>query len=384
MYSLRVVLANYTLSMMRGGGETRDLALGTSLQRLGLEVEIVTVQPIMGRVRHPVTELPCRYLPSPYFRDVVYRLMQVPKAGRLAAFLLKEDVRQFSRRLVETLARPAEQLDVLQAAGLYPVVALKKRRDVRVVIRNQGGLPPKHLRRFVPLADAIIGDGWDAENFARQLGRELVEIPGGVDAELFRPGAPDLRAALGLESAEVVLFVGRFVPLKNVALLVDAFQRLARRRPTAKLLLVGEGALEGALRAQVRQLGLERQVVFAGAQALAALPSYYATSDVFALPSSFDNSPNVLLEAMACGVPVVATDVGGVHRYVSDGVNGLLVPTRDPDVLAAALERVLTDRALRDHLVEHGRARVSAGFDWTTSARKLLSLYEELLGRVPR
>jgi glycosyltransferase involved in cell wall biosynthesis len=310
--------------------------------------------------------------------------MQVPKAGRLAAFLLREDVRQFSRRLVAMLARSSEHLDVLQAAGLYPVVDLKQRRDVRVVIRNQGGLPPKHLRRFVPLADAIIGDGWDAENFARQLGREMVEIPGGVDTDLFRPGAPDLRAALGLEGAEVVLFVGRFVPLKNVALLVDAFQRLVRRRPAARLLLVGEGALEGQLRAQVRQLGLERQTVFTGAQPLAALPRYYASSDVFALPSSFDNSPNVLLEAMACGVPVVATDVGGVHRYVEDGVNGLMVPTRDPDALAAALERVLAHGEQRDRLVANGRARVSAGFDWAASARKLLALYEELLGRVPR
>src|SRR5690242_19720833 len=131
---MHVVLANYTLSMMRGGGETRDLSLGRELSRLGVSVEMLTIQPLRGRVRHPVLDLPCRYLRSPYFRDLVYRLMEVPKAGRLASFLLRQDVVQFSRRVVDLLANPREPAHVLQAAGLYPVVKLKERRDIAVVI----------------------------------------------------------------------------------------------------------------------------------------------------------------------------------------------------------------------------------------------------------
>jgi hypothetical protein len=119
---MRVTLANYTLSMMRGGGETRDLSLAAELGKLGVSVELLTIKPYFGRVRHPVDRLPCRYLPAPYFRDLVYRLMLVPKAGRLASFLLRQDLLQFSRRVVDLLARPEEQTDLLQAAGLYPVV----------------------------------------------------------------------------------------------------------------------------------------------------------------------------------------------------------------------------------------------------------------------
>ena len=376
---MRVALANYTLSMMRGGGETRDLALARELTRLGVEVEMLTVKPLFGRIRHPVNEVACRYLPSPYFRDLVYRLMLLPKGGRLAAFLLRQDVLQFSRRVVSLLADPAERTDVLQAAGLYPVVELKKHRRIAVVIRNQGGLPPPHLRGYVPLADAIVGDGWDAENFQQRLGRELIEIPGGVDLEMFRPVASDVRARLGLQEAEVVLYVGRFAPLKNVSLLVEAFAELRRHRPRARLLLVGEGALEGRLRSDARRLGVQDDVIFVGARPLAELPTYYSAADVFALPSSFDNSPNVLLEAMACELPVVATRVGGVPRYVEDGRSGSLVDPGQPAALAAALGRVLEDIELRSRLVAGGLEQARNGRSWAASARKLLDLYERLI-----
>jgi glycosyltransferase involved in cell wall biosynthesis len=378
---MRVTLANYTLSMMRGGGETRDLALARELERLGVTVEMLTVEPLLARIRYPVEGIACRYLRAPYFRDIVYRLMLLPKCGRLASFLLAQDVLQFSRRVVEQLSNAGETTDLLQAAGLYPVVQLKRRRGLPVIIRNQGGLPPPHLRGFVSEADAIIGDGWDAENFERHLGRRLVEIPGGVDLDLFLRVTTGLRRRLGLEDAEVVLYVGRFAPLKNVSLLIDAFAVLRRRRPRARLLLVGEGALAGRLRAQARHLGVAADVVFAGHRGVGELPAFYSLADVFALPSRFDNSPNVLLEAMACELPVVATRVGGVPRYVADGANGLLVAPGEPALMAAAIERVLDEPGLRSRLAAGGLRYVRDRKGWAASARKLLDLYEAVLGR---
>jgi glycosyltransferase involved in cell wall biosynthesis len=372
--------------MMRGGGETRDLALARELGKLGVSVELLTIQPLFGRIRHPVEEAPCRYLRSPYFRDLVYRLMLLPKAGRLAGFLLRQDVAQFSRRVVDLLADPSESCDLLQAAGLYPVVELKRRRAIPVVIRNQGGLPPPHLHRYVPRADAIIGDGWDADNFQKRLGRTLIEIPGGVDLALFRQVSTSpstgsgqaLRSDLRLEEAEVVLYVGRFAPLKNVTLLIEAFAELRRSRPRARLVLVGEGALEGRLRAESHAQGVHGEIVFLGARPLAELPSIYSMADVFALSSSFDNSPNVLLEAMACELPVVATRVGGVPRYVTHEVNGLLVEPGQPAALAEAIGRVLDDAKLHARLISGGLKHVQ-GRSWSASARKLLQLYEQLV-----
>ena len=375
---LQVTLVNYTLSMMRGGGETRDLAFARHLQDLGCDVTLVSVKPLLGRVRHPITEFPSRLLPAPYFRDLVYRFMVLPKTGRLATFLLNQDIKRFSRRVVDLVADPDYPIDVLQAAGLYPIVEVKRRRQLPLVIRNQGGLPPTWLRRYVPLADAVIGDGWDAENFEREIGRELVEIPGGVDAELFRPLVPNLRAKLGL-SGPVLLYVGRFVPLKNLPLLIDAFELVRREEPNATLLLVGEGALEGTVRQQVRRLHLERSVRFLGQVPHDRLPELYATADVVLLSSSFDNSPNAVLEAGACERPVVATRVGGVPRYVTHGENGLLVEPDDVRGFAAATLRLLENPELRRRMGRAGRRRVVERHSWRRSAEKLLSLYESLV-----
>ena len=82
--------------MMRGGGETRDLAFATHLRDLGCDVTLVSVDPLFGRVRHPIDGVPSRLLKAPYFRDLVYRLMVLPKTGRLATFLLNQDIKRFS------------------------------------------------------------------------------------------------------------------------------------------------------------------------------------------------------------------------------------------------------------------------------------------------
>ncbi|MGE3913545.1 MAG: glycosyltransferase family 4 protein [Chloroflexota bacterium] len=375
----RVSIVNYTLSMMRGGGETRDLAFATHLRDLGCDVTLISVDPLLGRVRHPITGVPSRLLRAPYFRDLVYRLMVLPKTGRLATFLLNQDFKRFSKAVVNLVADPAYPIDILQAAGLYPVVDVKRRRQVPVIIRNQGGLPAKWLRPYVPLADAIIGDGWDALNFEQAMGRELVEITGGVNAELFQPVAPDPELTARLAGRRVLLYVGRFVPLKNLPMLIDAFGQVRRAREDAVLVMVGEGALEGQVREQVGRLGLDSDVIFLGHQHQSRLPGLYASSDIVLLSSSFDNSPNCVLEANACERPVVATRVGGVPRYVTEGENGLLADSGDADGFARAIVDLLDQPERAHEMGLAGRRRVLERHSWRKSAEKLMALYEQLL-----
>jgi glycosyltransferase involved in cell wall biosynthesis len=375
----RVTIINYTLSMMRGGGETRDLAFATHLRALGCDVTLVSVDPIGGRVRHPIEGVPSRLLRAPYFRDLVYRLMVLPKTGRLATFLLNQDVKRFSQRVIDLVSDPKYKIDVLQAAGLYPVVDVKKRRAVSVVIRNQGGLPATWLRPYVPRADAIIGDGWDALNFEQALGRELIEVTGGVDSELFQPVEPDPDLLRRLAGRPILLYVGRFVPLKNLPMLVSAFARVRLRQPESALVMAGEGALGGQIREQVARLGLADHVVFLGHQPQSRLPGLYAAADIVLLSSSFDNSPNCILEANACERPVVATSVGGVPRYVTAGENGLLAASGDDRGFADAILRLLDDPTLARTMGRAGRQRVVERHSWRKSAEKLLDLYRQLL-----
>lgn len=375
----RVSIVNYTLSMMRGGGETRDLAFATHLRDLGCDVTLVSVDPMFGRVRHPIEGVPSRLLKAPYFRDLVYRLMVLPKTGRLATFLLNQDVKRFSRRVIDLVADSEYPIDVLQAAGLYPVVEVKRRREIPVVIRNQGGLPATWLRPYVPRADAIIGDGWDALNFERELGRELVEVTGGVDAELFRPVPPDPELSARLAGRHILLYVGRFVPLKNLPMLVEAFGIVRRSREDAALVLVGEGALEGQIRDRVGRLGIAEAVTFLGHQPQSRLPALYAASEIVLLSSSFDNSPNCILEANACERAVVATRVGGVPRYVTEGENGLLAESGDAEGFARAILHLLDQDVQRHRMGLAGRERVLERHSWRKSAEKLVGLYDRLL-----
>ncbi len=133
------------------------------------------------------------------------------------------------------------------------------------------------------------------------------------------------------------------------------------------------------LKAQVERLGIAGCVTFAGYVPQDELGPYYRSADVFALASDFDNSPNVVLEAMACGLPVVATDVGGVAEYVAAGRGGELVPARDSAALARALGDWLSDAHRRKAAGAFNRQRVVQQFSWRASAQRLLEVYQSVI-----
>jgi phosphatidylinositol alpha-1,6-mannosyltransferase len=203
----------------------------------------------------------------------------------------------------------------------------------------------------------------------------------GVDAEMFTSEGPNLRAQLGLSDRRVVLSVGRFVPIKNTALLIEALARIRRADATAHLLLVGEGPDRRALERQAAGLGLAGAVTFAGYVPQDQLAPYYRTADVFALASEFDNSPNVVLEAMACGLAIVATDVGGVAGFVVAERGGSLVPRGDAAAMADSVARWLADPERRRAAAAVNRQIVIERYSWRASAERLLAVYRDVLDR---
>ncbi len=213
------------------------------------------------------------------------------------------------------------------------------------------------------------------------VGRPIYAIPKGVDADLFKPDGPTQRTALGLDGRSVVLAVGRFVPIKNTSLLIRAVARMRHIDPKVHLVLVGEGPDHGLLRQEVLRLGITSAVTFAGYVPHEQMAPYYRAADVFALGSDFDNSPNVVLEAMACGLPVIATDVGGVADYVAVDRGGSLVPRGDDEFMARALAAWLGDGRRCREAAAHNRQIVLERFSWRASAKRLLDVYGEVLDR---
>lgn len=200
----------------------------------------------------------------------------------------------------------------------------------------------------------------------------------------FRPPTPEsvsaLRARYDLpENAAVVLAVGRLSREKGHVDLIEAAARLRRHHPDLPLrvVLVGEGPERAVIQARVAAQGLDGAVVLCGHQA--DVTPFYALATVVALPSHSEGSPNVLLEAMAAGIPVVATAVGGVPEIATDQVTALLVSRGDCPAMAEALARLLREPELARRLARQAQAEVLARYTPEAYRRTLTQLYERIL-----
>jgi glycosyltransferase involved in cell wall biosynthesis len=374
---MRVTYFMRCLAMMRGGGETQHLAWMRALRALGVEVDIITGRPLLQQPLYSIADIPTTVLRSPYMRDLVYKVQGKRIVGRFGSMALHADEEWFSRLAWAEIAARAVKPDLVLAHAVHQAARLKT-IDVPVAVYLPG---PPHPRYTADLkrADALISDGWAAKHLPSMLGAPVDDVLKGVDVELFTPDGPNHRASHGLEGKRVVLCVTRLVPIKNLPLLIQAIADLWQQNADTMLVFVGEGPQQAALEAQARSLGVADAVRFAGYAAQEDTPAWYRTADVFALPSDFDNSPNVVLEAMAAGLPIVATDVGGLRDYVEPPRNGLLVAKGARAELAAALRVFLDDPVRAARTGRTNRDDAVSRFSWSVSAARMLSVYERVI-----
>jgi glycosyltransferase involved in cell wall biosynthesis len=187
-----------------------------------------------------------------------------------------------------------------------------------------------------------------------------------------------------------VLALGRLVYKKGFSYLIDAAPAILAAHPEARIVIAGGGDLAGELTQQVAALGLTGRVLLPGPVARDLVPLYFSGADVFALPSvvdqrgNVDGLPNALLEAMASGAAIVASDVAGVPLAVHDGENGLLVPQKTPGALAAAVIHLLDSPELRARYGAASRFRVEQDLNWEHVAEMFERLYASALARHAR
>jgi glycosyltransferase involved in cell wall biosynthesis len=207
--------------------------------------------------------------------------------------------------------------------------------------------------------------------------RVIDVVPNGVDLERFNPA--DRRPN---DNDKVrLLFVGRFVQQKGVQYLLQSIAKL--REETLKKLeveLIGNGPEEEQLRTITGQLGLGNIVRFSGWVGRGEIADHYRAADIFVLPSFEEGMPNVVLEALGCGIPVVATDIYGNRELIRDGVNGILFPPADVEALTQALSSLIGDVELRRRMGKDGRDSARER-DWSRVADRYLELTEDIIRR---
>jgi L-malate glycosyltransferase len=221
-----------------------------------------------------------------------------------------------------------------------------------------------------------------AERMSRETGFPLSRIQiitNGVDCRRFtRVTSREARATLNLPAEAVVVgTIGRLVPVKDHASLLKAVRLLGERGLVPIVLIAGEGPLKDQLLGQAAALGLQSQLRLLGHRP--DVESVLSAMDLFVLSSVSEGLPNTVLEAMAAGLPVVSTQVGGAEEVVEDGVTGLLVPSQSVDQLATAMAALLADPGRRASMGAAGRRRVTSMFSLSETVLRYHDLYRHLI-----
>ena len=261
-------------------------------------------------------------------------------------------------------------------------------KDFGTFIRQMGvSLYNKHfLDNVLSYADVIISPSEYYISESRFLGKyrdKIVVIPNGINLEEFMISYSkgECREKLNLPAQDrMILFLGGLTPYKGPDVLVRAMAKIIKYIPDARLVLVGSGKMKNVLEELARKIGVNDHMEFAGFVTENAKPLYYRAADVFVLPSTMNKEifGIVNLEAMACGVPIVASKIGGVPDVVKDGENGLLAPPRDSEALADAIIYLLENEEVRSKMGKNGRKKVE-DYSWDKIADMTERLYELVL-----
>ena len=234
-------------------------------------------------------------------------------------------------------------------------------------------------RRYINKASLITAVSRAAAKFIEYFakGKEIVVVPNGVDVERF---TITMGETISLPEESIILYVGRLVYRKGLHVLVRAMPSVLKEIPDTQLLIVGGGYMYGFLKMLIKSLNLEENVKMLGFIPDEKLLELYASSHLFVLPSLYCESFGVaLLEAMASGRPIIASNVGGIPEVVEDGVTGLLFRSGDVQELADKIIKVLNDNKLAQTLAFNARKLVKERYSWTVIAGKIEDLYEETL-----
>jgi len=377
-----------------GGAETHVHEVSKELVSRGHEVQVVTSDLLKET---PFTKLDGKY---PVVDGIPVKRYCAWSPGGEYHYVIFPGV---------SLPMLTEKVDIfhMHSYGYFHVnkaAFIKKIRRIPLVITPHfhpawsmwGGEKRKRVRMFydrfiagsvLEAADIIIGvSHHEIEQMKASLvfdASKVRYIPNGIDFSRFReiPDGSIFRDRFGIpDISPVILYTGRLAVNKGLDTLLTSFTDVYKENPSCYLCLVGDDQGMGEkLRKQAAELGIGDSVIFTGHIEEMLFRDSYGAADVFVLPSEYEAFGIVLLEAMACKVPCVATKVGGIPEVIRDGIDGLLVEYKDARGLARAMIRLLSDVDERRKMGEAGRERVQQGFTWKSVVNRIEEVYREIV-----
>ena len=310
------------------------------------------------------------------------RSVPVRSNGSVARLALSFHLVRRVRQLLD-----AEDFDIVHyhepLVPSLPITVLRFHRGANVATfhamarRNLGYYYARpFLRRYFDRLHALIAVSIPARDFvSRYFDGDYTIVPNGIDTTKFSPQhqpVPETRTP----GKATLLFVGRMEQRKGFQILLEAYAQLRRRRDDCRLVVVGDGPQREGYERMVESYGIP-DVSFCGYVPAEMLPRYYASADVFCAPATGGESFGiVLLEAMATGIPVLASAIPGFTTVVDPGQDGLLVPPRQPKVWAQAIETLLNDPELRSRMGRRGMEK-ALRFDWERVTDSVLEVYAQ-------
>jgi glycosyltransferase involved in cell wall biosynthesis len=378
---MKVLVINYEFPPLGGGAGNASYHIAKSLARLGHDVAVLT-SGFRGLARKEMLDgFPVHRLP------VMRRHQDHCSPSEMLTFILSGCAH--APRIAKEFRPDVAFAFMTIPSGPVALWLKKVQRLPYLVLLRGGDVPgflPEQLATYHKLTRPLIHKIWReslkpvanseglkrlAQQSAPQM--DIATIPNGIDTERYHPslnGAARPRVRL--------LFVGRLSVQKDLPTLIDALSHVVRQTPNVELHIVGDGPERARLQRMVSERHLSDRVTFRGWVNKDRIAECYQNADAFVLPSRYEGMPNVVLEAMACGLPIVATDIAGCEELVQENVNGYLVPVGDSDALAARLTALVSDPALRQRMGSASRHAALAR-DWQTVTQQYLALARSLL-----
>ena len=232
---------------------------------------------------------------------------------------------------------------------------------------------------IIKKADIITAISIYLKNFAEKINKkaEIIVVPNGVDYEKFSSALPIEKTSLDINNtAKLILTVSRLVQKNGLATLFRAIKIVKTLTSDIKLVVVGSGPLESGLKNLALELDISNNVLFMGEKNYSEIPRYLKTADLFVRSSRSEGLGNAFIEAMAAGLPIIGTPVGGIPDFLKDGETGLFCEVDNPKNLAEKIMLLLNNGELREKLIKNGLELVREKYDWNNIIKKFREIYE--------